>query len=387
MESCERNHKYRIPQVLFDGCGTRPVAAVAGILLLGSLTWFSSPSLLLAQTESDLSVPAEYIRDLTLPGSQNHFLRPERILIEPRNGEIYVADPGNSRIVILDRQGVYLYEFSTSEQCGAPSDVAVDSAGYIYVLGSTTSGLKIFVYDYDGLYLRQLAIGSDSSASPPEPGSIAIDSRDRLYLLDQNSLRIIRVRHDGSVEREFAVAADIDSTHRAELACGSLTIAGDLIYLPVASLGVVYRYDLEGDLQGMIGHSGTGIGELTFPVAVAVTGHDLIMVLDKHRYNVVCFSASGKFLGEFGGKGVSPGWFFHPTWLAVDNRDQVYIGQIFNNKIQVCRIPEFIRARLSQLTDHSLPTSAGDHELSSNNSNKSQDMNLMGNNFNLHHGG
>ena len=357
------------------------------MLMLGSVTWLSSPSLLYAQTESDLSVPAEYIRDLTLPGSQNHFLRPERIFIEPRHNEIYVADPGNGRIVILDPRGVYLYEFSTSEQCGAPSDVAVDSAGYIYVLGSTTSGRKVFVYDYDGLYLRQLEISSDSSAPPLEPGSIAIDSRDRLYILDQNSLRLVCVRHDGSVEREFAVAADVDSAHRVELACGSLTIAHDLIYLPVASLGAVYRYDLDGGFQGMIGHGGTDLGELNFPVAVAVTDQDIIMVLDKHRYNVVCFSTSGKFLGEFGGKGISPGWFFHPTWLAVDSQDQVYVGQIFNNKIQVCRIPDFIRARLSQMTDGSMPPSAGDRELSSNNSNKSQETNLLRNNFNSHHGG
>ncbi len=34
------------------------------------------------QTEADLSVPAEYIRDLTLPGSNNHFLRPARIAVD-----------------------------------------------------------------------------------------------------------------------------------------------------------------------------------------------------------------------------------------------------------------------------------------------------------------
>ncbi|MDH4035825.1 MAG: hypothetical protein OEV80_18690, partial [candidate division Zixibacteria bacterium] len=46
---------------------------------------------------------------------------------------------------------------------------------------------------------------------------------------------------------------------------------------------------------------------------------------------------------EFGGRGNNPGWFYHPTLLDVDQLGLVYIGQIFQNKIQVCRTPEFIR--------------------------------------------
>ena len=37
---------------------------------------------------------------------------------------------------------------------------------------------------------------------------------------------------------------------------------------------------------------------------------DLVAVLDKHRYNIVCFGGDGRFLGEFGGKA-----------SAVDERD------------------------------------------------------------------
>ena len=38
----------------------------------------------------------------------------------------------------------------------------------------------------------------------------------------------------------------------------------------------------------------------------------------------------------------SPGWFYHPTLLEADADGLVYVGQIFRNKIQVCRIPDFI---------------------------------------------
>jgi len=84
-------------------------------------------------------------------------------------------------------------------------------------------------------------------------------------------------------------------------------------------------------------------------VAVEVSPEGLIMVLDRNRYCVVCFSADRKFLGEFGGKGISPGWFMGPSLLSVPSADRAIVGQLFRNKIQVCAVPEFIRAKAGQI--------------------------------------
>ena len=66
-----------------------------------------------------------------------------------------------------------------------------------------------------------------------------------------------------------------------------------------------------------------------------------MLILDKNRFNVACFTREGRFLGEFGGKGFSPGWFFQPSLLAIPTPDQVVVGQIFQNKIQICTLPPF----------------------------------------------
>jgi hypothetical protein len=76
-------------------------------------------------------------------------------------------------------------------------------------------------------------------------------------------------------------------------------------------------------------------------VAAEVTASGQVLILDKNRFNVVCFTREGRFLGEFGGKGLSPGWFFQPSLLAVPTSDLVVIGQIFQNKIQICTLPPF----------------------------------------------
>jgi hypothetical protein len=335
MNACESLHTEALSSL-----GRRyPVMAIIGYFLI----IFGIFALSNSSAQELISVPAEYVRELRLPGAMNHFQRPARILADNKIGEIYIADAGNDRIVILTQDGLYKFEFSTSEQCGAPSDIAVDSAGHIYVLGSNALGQGIFEYDYNGAYLRQFI--SDSLIETTKIGSIAFDNRGRLYAADSRGKRILRFSYNGLIDNEFAATADLTGNLLRDVSYGAMTINRDTIYLPVSSLGTVYCLDLEGNKIREIGYFGTQAGELNFPVAVAITPDGTVLVLDKHRYNVSCYTGDGQFLGEFGGKGVSPGWFYHPTWLAVDGNGLIYIGQIFNNKIQVCRMPGSIRER------------------------------------------
>jgi hypothetical protein len=293
----------------------------------------------------DRAVPAQLIYQMSLPGKGDHFLRPGRIAVDRGQNEIYIADQGNARIVILDQNGVFKFGFSVAEQCGTPLDIAVNSRGEILVLGSGRGGRGVFVFDFDGLYTRMISPAEDAAAG--EIISLAVDDRDRVYLLSAGGT-VSRYGSDGGREVSFRVGPDADSTSGGEIFFGSLSITdGGEIYVPASSVGTVYRYDVDGRLQGTIGHPGTDMGELSFPVAAVTTEDGLILVLDKHRYTVICFRRDGKFLGEFGGKGIHAGWFYHPTWLAIDDSDRVYVGQIFGNRIQVCRVPEFVRAQIS----------------------------------------
>jgi hypothetical protein len=318
-----------------------------------------------AETEGVLFAPAEYIRQLFLPGTMNHFLRPARILIDRNHHEIYVADAGHSRIVIFDDAGIYKYEFSVADYCGAPRDLVVNSDGEIFVLGSTRNGKRIMMFDYDGLFMGEFAPGAISENVDIRIKAIAIDDGNCLYVLDGSVPRITVYKRSGDVKFEFSILDELDDEMKREMVFTSLTINDDIIYLPVPMLGSVYRYNLDGQSLGSIGIKGTTPGALNFPVSVDVTDENIILVLDKHRFNVVCFAENGKFLGEFGGKGVSPGWFYHPTWVAVDGRDQIYIGQVFQNKVQVCSLPEFIKERNRRLSEDDQTKLKGDNQLGS----------------------
>jgi hypothetical protein len=158
-------------------------------------------------------------------------------------------------------------------------------------------------------------------------------------------MRVISCRPDGQDERSFSLAEQAGRERAQDQVLGLLTWADGELLVPVSSLGTVLRYTVEGDFLGSIGYQGSVTGTLNFPVAAEVTQTGQVLILDKNRFNVACFTREGRFLGEFGGKGLSPGWFFQPSLLAIPTPDRVVVGQIFQNKIQICALPPFAYAQ------------------------------------------
>ncbi len=288
------------------------------------------------------SVRAELIRVVSPPGSANGFLRPSTMCIDRSSGELYVVDPGKHRIVVFDESGTYRFEFSAAAGA-APSDIAIDRDGLVYLLFPSSQGAKILAYDFDGAFLNRVNLGIPEDGVPVEPKSIAIDEQNRLFVLDETNVRICSADLSGALHGVFPLLSGLSEKERHELVFGAVRVDGDNLLVPVSSLGSIYLYGVDGTFRKAIGHQGSTPGELAFPVAAAVND-GVLLVLDKHRFVVSCFDLAGRFLGEFGGQGASPGWFYHPTFLDVDRLGQVYVGQVFLNRVQVCRIPEFIVA-------------------------------------------
>jgi hypothetical protein len=285
------------------------------------------------------------VRDLSPPGLDNHFQRPSFIYADPHFDEVFVGDFGNNRVVIFDAGGAYKFEFGGGDRISTPLDLVVDSEGFVYVLASTPAGKQIVHLDFDGIFLGSLHLPAVLDSIPLDLRHIAIDDANRIYALDAAGQRICVFSRRGAPLLTIPLTADIEPEFARELTFGKPLVKGGRLYVPAPQLGQVQVYALTGERIGVLGHKGNNIGELNFPQAVAVTDEDLVLVLDKHRFNVVCFDLTGRFLGEFGGKGLNPGWFYHPTLLAVDREHRVYIGQIYENKTQICRLPEFIVKR------------------------------------------
>ncbi|HVB37828.1 MAG TPA: peptidyl-alpha-hydroxyglycine alpha-amidating lyase family protein, partial [Vicinamibacterales bacterium] len=106
----------------------------------------------------------------------------------------------------------------------------------------------------------------------------------------------------------------------------------------------VLEFDESGKLLRTLGKPGVqGSGPDTFsePTAVIVAPDGDIFVSDGHEAGpghsarVVKFDPSGTFLMQWGAHGVAAGHFDAPHCLAFDNEGRLYVGDRWNNRIQV----------------------------------------------------
>ena len=226
------------------------------------------PACLLAQSDSD-RIPAAYLFAVGGTNSEHSLLRPEQIRFDGRHDEFYIADTGNDRIVILDNNGQPIFSFQVSPVLHAPIDMAVDTDGRIYVAGSSNNNKSIQVFDYNGRYLRPFEF--HGAPNPPLSGikNIVIDSEDRLYLLDEDRMKVLSFSTSGEFLSEFDILEQLDKKTRDEEVLGNMSVCDDVICIPASSVGAIYCYSKTGSFMKMIGNKGGAYGELSFPVAVS----------------------------------------------------------------------------------------------------------------------
>ena len=99
-------------------------------------------------------------------------------------GQIYVADTGNHRILVLSAKGAYLRQISVA----GPYGIAIDSNNQVYV--SDDSNTHISVYTCGGQFVRSFG---KKGAGPGEfdgPRGLAVDDNGILYVCDYYNGRV-----------------------------------------------------------------------------------------------------------------------------------------------------------------------------------------------------
>ena len=82
---------------------------------------------------------------------------------------------------------------------------------------------------------------------------------------------------------------------------------------------------------------GTGDGQFTLPVAMALDSQERLYITDEHLHRVSIFDISGNFLAKWGTAGSAAGAFNGPAGIAIDAEDHVYSAVQHNHRIQKFR--------------------------------------------------
>lgn len=216
------------------------------------------------------------VQDLSLPTD----------LAFGKQGQLFVVDSGNHRLVVLDEAGERLAAIgsqgSGEGQFESPVGIGSGPRGQIYVADSGNSRLQVL--DAKGRIKRQIAISENGKAAVPVDVAVSPDGRE-LFVTTRG--------------------------HR------------------------VLVYSSKGEFLRAWGSKGDGPGEFFYPGTIAVDSNGDVYVVDVLNSRIQKFSGLGIAIAEIGTRGGKPGTFFRPKGVAVDASGRIYVSDSFLGILQV----------------------------------------------------
>lgn len=172
------------------------VCLIIGFIGLGNVTvfadapyrtWTAGPNGKLVSTQTAYE-PSEV---LTYPVAD-----PEDIFIQDKTGIIYLADTGNSRILVINNEQTQIIGEGVLK---SPSGIYVDDANKIYVADYGMK--KVFIFDKDGKLIKEIGRPTEpiyGKKSDFAPKKIAVDKRNNIYVISEGSINgVIQLNNEG----------------------------------------------------------------------------------------------------------------------------------------------------------------------------------------------
>ncbi|MER7112661.1 NHL domain-containing protein [Streptomyces sp. NPDC000229] len=294
-------------------------------------------------------------------------------------GALYISDYSNHRIRKVTTDG----KISTfagngsagsqgdngpavSAQLNCPRQIAVDSAGTLYVVD--TGNHRVRKITADGTISAVAGTGSPgfsgdgglaTAAKLNTPLGVAVDGTGVLYVTDYGNCRVRKVAADGTISTVAgngsagpggdggpAVSAQLNNPH------GVAVDGADVLYIADADNHRVRKVAADGTISTVAGTGSAGFGgddgpatsaQLNLPLAVVVDSAGNLYVSEYHNHRVRKITPDGTIstvagTGTKGSAGdggpADSAQLQHPRGLAVDCVDTLYIADRSNHRIR-----------------------------------------------------
>lgn len=222
------------------------------------------------------------------------FYAPSAVVLDS-SGEIYVVDTGNHRIQVFDKSGRYLRGFGSfghgDGQFRYPTDLALGPCGNLYVADARNRRIQVF--DPSGKYISQWALTVNaSSAVSRETTSIEMDGHGHVYVATFADVSLREYDLSGKLMREHTPASDpqVFASCVALAPNGDLYVGGDTQVSRLGSADLAVK-----DQWG----SRARYGQFLQPESVATDQAGNLYALDNYTGRIQKFGPDGSLAASW----------------------------------------------------------------------------------------
>ncbi len=225
------------------------------------------------------------------PGGEPQLNEPWGLAVAD-DGSVYVADTWNHRIQRLSSQGEVLSSFGSYgaseglDSFWGPRDVALDEEGRVFV--ADTGNKRIVVYDAQGQPVTSFGGGGEALGFLDEPVGLTIGPAGRVYVADTWNQRVQVFQETEGGEFEAVDQWPLEAWYGQSL--------DNKPYLDASPQGHVCLSDPEAS-------------------------------------RVLCFDEAGEFITGWGDGGIAPGQFGLPAGVAFDGEGNLWVVDSSNHRV------------------------------------------------------
>ena len=273
-------------------------------------------------------------------------------------GRIVVADLGNGRVQVLDRDGSYLMSWATwadgQDAFAVPITVATDEDGNIYVSDVEAGTVQKFSATLPEAVAGATPMAGDDtrvafvwqSNGGPEPlrlpTGMAIAPDGAIWVVDAANSRFQIFASDGQYLETWGVAGDGEGEFDFNRtpgdpgnSLGNIAFASDgSFYVADSANKRIQHFSADRAFVTAWGSFGTGDGQFSDPIGVAVGSNGHVYVIDDVRDDIQVFDPAGTYLFTFGGHGSEPGQLKYTGSLAIGPDGTIYVADFSNYRVQ-----------------------------------------------------
>ena len=284
---------------------------------------------------------------------------PSAVFFDKAMEEIYIVNSGASRIVVYGSDFFPRISLGAGRGVYAPYGGYIDADGRLYVCQgrSQDKPARITILNAAFFPLKEIMLKGFEGADAFIPRRLALGHDGKIYLAGINTRGVLVLDKDGNYLRWLTPLGKIwTGMKESEAGPDTVTKPGPgkepvlilevctdsegRIYLLSEETSKIYVYDRDENYLFAFGKKGGSTGKMSRPRGLAVDERgNRIYVVDYLRHTVLVYDLTGRYHFEFGGRGWGEGWFNYPISLAVDSRGYLIVADLFNNRVQVLKVP------------------------------------------------